>query len=228
MSTPSQARIVRKDFFEIFVGAKNGLGLSNSTGPRGNSKQSNLRADLISKMNLKSKDENGLWCPITQEYWPSGSMQTCHFFQWKHGQNTMNAIFGQSNHNSELMKAEHAILWFEEAEQRFPSRQFVIVPDIPDNSDQVQVERWEASFIREYKIRILNPQSNTMSAKILRTDKRWNVLDGTKVEFRSDWRPRARYIYFSYCCAMVAEAFAGRHLMVSKNEPGTPYWGTRG
>ena len=228
MSNPSQARIVRKAFFELFVGAKNGLGISNSTGPRDNSKQSNLRVDLISKMNPNSEEENGLWCPITKEYWPSGSMQAGHFFPWKHGQDTMNAIFGQSNDNSELMKAENAILWFEEAEQRFSNRQFVIIPDIPDNSDQGQVERWEASSIRDYKIRILNPQSKTMSAKILRTDKRWNDLDGTKVEFRSDWRPRARYIYFSYCCAMVAEALAGRHLMVSKNELGTPYWGTRG
>ena len=155
-------------------------------------------------------------------------MQAGHFFPWKHGQDVMNAIFGQTDDNSELMKAENAILWFEEAQERFSSRQFVIIPDIPDNSDQGQIERWEASPIRDYKIRILNPQSKSMSAKILRTNKRWNDLDGTKVEFRSDWRPRARYIYFSYCCAMVAEAFAGRHLMVSKNELGAPYWGTPG
>ena len=228
---------LRGAFVELFIGATNGLGIRNSPGPRSSSKQSNLRAELVRKMKLEHPDEAKvhLWCPVTKEYWHPSSMQAGHFYPWKYGQTNMDAIFGpmgDSTGGSELMKAENAILWSQEAEERFSKRLFVIVPNIPDNPDQSQVETWEATPVRDYKIRIIAPENKLMSGEVhssLNSQKIWRDLDGTKVEFKSEWRPRARYIYFAYCCAMLAESFAGRHLTVSRdNELGTGYWGTRG
>ena len=228
---------LRRAFAERFIGATNGLGSRNSPGPRSSSKQSNLRAELIRKMKLEHPNEAKvhLWCPVTKEYWHPSSMQAGHFYPWKYGQTNMDAIFGpmgDSTGGSELMKAENAILWSQEAEERFSKRLFVIVPNVPDNPDRSQVASWEATPVRDYRIRIIAPENKLMSGEVhssLNSQKIWRDLDGTKVEFRSEWRPRARYIYFAYCRAVLAESFAGKHLKASRdNELGIRYWGTRG
>ena len=104
----------------------------------------------------------------------------------------------------------------------------MIVPNVPDEPTTEQVKQWGLSSPKEYKIRVLNPDAKTMNMPIMTTDKLWKEVDGKLIEFRSDFRPRAQYLYFAYCAAMLRRSFAGKQLQVSKSELRKKYWETPG
>ena len=141
----------------------------------------------------------------------------------------MDAIFRRPDDGaSELFRAENGILWSSEVEERFEAGHFVIGPDIPDQAEQKEIDSWEASSRKEYRIRVLNPRDAKRITKIFNTQRRWADLDHQRVQFKTDFRPRARYLYFAYCEAMLRRSFAGKRLEVSRAESGKRSWGTRG
>lgn len=57
----------------------------------------------------------------------------------------------------------------------------------------------------------------------------WAQLDGRELGFLSDHRPRARYLYYSYCVAMLRRAHhQGEHEHIQKDHLGRKFWGTPG
>ena len=219
----------RRSFLQLFIGSETGLGIRNSRGRRDATEQSDFRQDLRLKMGSDHPDplRELFWCPVTRDYWDK--VTAGHFFPWKSGEATMEAIFGRSESGeSEMFKAENGILWSECAEERFEGGHFVIVPDIVDQPTQEQVDTWEASDPKEYKIKVLNPNHSKMQMKIGNTDKTWADLDNDRLQFMTNFRPRARYLYFAYCAAMLRRSHAGNHLEVSSAEPGKRFWGTPG
>ncbi len=222
---------LRRSFFSLFVGASTGLGIKIGQGPRDSQLQSDFKADLKFRMSSShpDPDKDLLWCPITGMYWAAQMVVAGHLFPWKSGQDTMDVIFGRPGDGaSELFKAENGILWSKDVEERFEAGHFVIVPDILDESKEKEIDDWEASSPKEYKIRVLNPSHEKMTKKILDTETRWAELDNQRVQFKTDFRPRARYLYFTYCLGMLRQCFAGKHLEVSRAEIGRRFWGTRG
>ena len=222
---------LRRGFVGLFVGAQTGWGTGNQRRLRDNHLQSDFRADLKLEMGSEhpNPDMEVLWCPITSCYWSETGITAGHLFPWKCGQDNMDAIFGRpDDKGSELFKVEMGILWSTESEKRFQAGHFVIVPDIPDQANQQLIEKWELSNPKEYKIRVLNPDHEKMTKKILDTQKRWADLDDQRVHFRTNFRPRARYLYFCYCEAMLRRSFACQHLNVSRAELRKRFWGTPG
>ena len=218
-------------FMDLFTGAKTGLGIKNSRGQRDNSLQSNFVAELMTKLDSRHPDtgKDEVWCPATGRYWPKGCMTAGHIFPSKCGETTIETIFGRpEGGRSELFRAENGILWSTPAEERFEGGHFVIVPDIVDQPTQQDVNTWEASDPREYKIRVLNPGDVSMKRQIFGTDKLWADLDNERMKFKTNFRPRARYLYFAYCAAMLRRSFAGKNLETSKAELRKKFWGARG
>lgn len=62
--------------------------------------------------------------------------------------------------------------------------------------------------------------------------KTWREIDGKRLEFRTSFRPAARYLYFHYCVQVLRRAWAhntgGGPLPTLKDEAGKPFWGTPG
>ena len=234
MSDDSPDFILRKSFVGLFIGAKSGWDIKNNPGRRDKNTQETYKNDLIKVFG--SRHENPLkeeyWCPITGQYWPRSSIRAAHFFPRRAGEDTMNIIFGKTKNEdgiSELNKAENRIIWSQEAEERFINGSFTLVPDIRDNAEAEEIERWEKLEIKEYKIRVLNREDPSMQTEIFATDKKWLELDNQRVKFRTDFRPRARYLYFAYCEAMLRRCFTrGKDKEVSKEELGRRSWGTPG
>ena len=57
----------------------------------------------------------------------------------------------------------------------------------------------------------------------------WRDLDGQKVLFRGNFRPRARYLYFTYCMAILRKSWnKDKPTTALSDELGKPYWGTAG
>ena len=226
----------RKPYLQLSIGAETGLGIKNSTGQRDDSRQSAFRSELILKMgsehprSVSGRVVPTLWCPIQRNYLPKDAITASHLFPWRCGEATMQAIFGRSDSgHSELFKAENGILWSKEAERRFEAGHFVIVPDIPDQPTEQQLDTWEASDPKEYKISVLNPTHGSMMDETLAyRDVTWAALDNERLQFKSTFRPRARYLYFAYCAAMLRRSFGGKHLEVSSAELGKNFWGVPG
>ena len=222
---------LRRSFVKLFIGAKTGLNIKNCRGQRDNSLQSNFVAELMTKMDSRHPDTRSdvIWCPATGSYWPKDATTVGHIFPLNCGEATMEAIFGRlEGGQSELFRAENGILWSTEAEARFEGGHFVIVPDIVDQPTQQEVDTWEASDPREYKIRVLNPDHDLMKRLVWNTDKIWADLDNERMKFKTNFRPRPRYLYFAYCAAMLRRSFGGKHLEVSRLELRKRFWGTPG
>ena len=222
---------LRRSFIQLFVGAETGLVIKNSRGQRDNSLQSAFRSELILKMGSEHPMSNReeLWCPIHRSYFPTPIVTAGHLFPWKCGEATMQSIFGLSDSGySELFKAENGILWSSQAEDRFEEGHFVVVPDVPDLPTEQQLDTWEASDPKEYKIKVLNPKHTKMQMIVYGKDITWAALDNERLEFKTSFRPRARYLYFTYCTAMLRRSFAGKHLEISRAELRKRFWGTPG
>jgi hypothetical protein len=61
------------------------------------------------------------------------------------------------------------------------------------------------------------------------TEKTWNDLDGQPVAFRSNQRPRARYLYFYYVVSVLGRSWnENKHWDLFKKELGKKVWATPG
>jgi hypothetical protein len=110
---------------------------------------------------------------------------------------------------------------------------FVIVPRLPENPSVSEVSAWNSSHPKEYKVRIIDMKHEVIDHVILPdSPQTWRDLDGTNVEFRSDFRPRARYLYFNYCVQILKVSWKpGKHREMGEAiqmELGRHFWGTPG
>ena len=230
MRNTSAEFTIRQSYVTHFVG--DGWGITHSRGDRDPEDQTNFRDDLEKKMQSKHPDplKSLFWCPVTAMYWIHRGTTAGHLFPWKGGEMSMDAIFGRirdEDGKSELFKAENGILWCTDAEDRF-SKQFTIVPNVPDKPSEEDIERWQDAEVKDYKVKVLNHDDETMQMKIGDTDTTWADLDNRKLVFKTTFRPRARYLYFCYCEAMLRRSFGGKHKEVSKEELRKRFWGTPG
>ena len=231
MRSQEERSSFRRTFMDLFIRAETGMGIKNSRGQRDNSLQSNFVAELMTKLDSRHPGARSdeVWCPATGRYWPKESTTAGHIFPSKCGETTMETIFGRpEGGRSELLRAENGILWSTPAEERFEGGHFVIVPDIVDQPTQQDVDTWEASDPREYKTRVLNPGDVSMKRLIPGTDKLWADLDNERMKFKTNFRPRPRYIYFAYCAAMLRRSLADKHIETSRAELRKKFWGSPG
>jgi hypothetical protein len=111
-SVDSIKKATKRSFVRLFTTSPLGLGItSTGAGRRDPSQQSCFRSDLIKAYNVEhpvSKSEY-IWCPIFCDYFPKDTMTAAHLFAYKHGQETMDAIFGPTN-TPELFSPRNGLL----------------------------------------------------------------------------------------------------------------------
>ncbi|KAK2794863.1 hypothetical protein FQN50_009848 [Emmonsiellopsis sp. PD_5] len=210
------ATFQRRAFFEQFTASRLGLDIVAGAGKRDPSDQSNFRESMIKAYACKDPDRERLhlddhWCPIISEWVHKFDVKAGHLFSYKHGQDTMTAIFGQTE-EPELFHPRNGLIMFDRVEDMFDCGFFVIAPDIPnDNPTADEIRRWQTTHPREYKLHILDMNHPTAS-KPVGTIRNiyWKDLHGKRLEFRSDARPRARYLYFHYLTQILRYAWHER------------------
>jgi hypothetical protein len=116
------------------------------------------------------------------------------------------------------------------AEECFDKYLFVIVPAINDERDSAQIREWHEMEAKPYRIRVVDPDDKLMkSAVVPGGERKWTDLDGEELEFKSTARPRARYLYYHYCVAMLRRSWhRGEHATILKDELGRKLWATPG
>jgi hypothetical protein len=226
-------KATRRSFVELFTTSKLGLGITNTgRGRREASAQRRFRAACIKAYNASNPDpkKQFLWCPIIRDWFPRVSTCAAHLFAYMHGQDLMDTVFGVME-KPELFSPLNGMIVSQLVEGKFDKGFMAIVPRLPDYPTQQQIAQWNLSEPKEYKVRILDLENPEVDEFILPGSERtWRDLDGADVEFRSTFRPRARYFYFHYCMQILrrawrAEKIAAEHM---KKEFGKGYWGTIG
>ena len=224
---------MRRSFIELFTTSKIGLGINTAgQGRRNASEQSKFRDALISAYDSRNA-QNWIWDPIIKKYVSKFDAKAAHLFAYRHGQDVMNAIFGPMN-PPELMSPLNGLMVCSEIEDRLDKGFFAIVPRLPDNPNNEATIAWTNSQPKEYKIRILNFQhpdiDKIVHPQVQAEELTWRKLDGANVEFRNDFRPRARYLYFHFCLQVLRLSWSHqqKNATTLKKELGRVYWGTRG
>ena len=231
MDADSEDGTRRRVFMKLFTTSHLGLNITNtSIGKRDNGAQSKFRADLlkISESRHPDKKRDLIWCPVTGGYHQEVAMVAAHLFSYRHGQDTMDAIFGR-NATSELFSPYNGILMNNTAESFFDKGYYVIVPQVSATPSLQEIKDWHKVEPKNYQIRVLEPDVKAMNQFIGETDRLWRDLDGQKVLFRGNFRPRARYLYFTYCMAILRKSWnKDKPTTALSDELGKPYWGTAG
>ncbi len=226
-----EAKTKRRAFIQLFTTSKLGLGINTTgAGRRPNEEQSDFRKALIKAYDSRHpKNRKWLWCPILKEWVAESEATAAHLFAYMHGQAVMNSIFGAMD-PPELFSPLNGILIASEVEAAFDKGLFVIVPRLSENASPAERSLWSLSDPKQYKIRLLDLDHPSIDEPIRPPSERtWRELDGTNVEFRSDFRPRARYLYFHHCLQILRRSWKEKHQGQSlKKEIGKAFWGTPG
>ncbi|OJJ45725.1 hypothetical protein ASPZODRAFT_152732 [Penicilliopsis zonata CBS 506.65] len=226
-------RSLREFFMNLFMSSHMGLGIKTDMGPRDSSEQSNFRDRLLQDYN-SLRDDKLIWCPILHTWIDPENATAAHLFSYKHGQASMDAIFGHTR-PAELFSSRNGLIIASQIEKFFDAGVLVIVPDIPERPTRSMLSAWlYQKTPREYKLRIIDSSWEKLGRPVLSMDHgtTWKDLDGRKLRFRSNFRPAARYLYFHYCLQVLRRAWkvgpgqrAAFHL---QDELGKPFWGTPG
>ena len=219
----------RRWFMHFFTRSPNGLAVTG--GRRDKTVQGNFRFSLIEAQNAKHPNHvknKSLWCPVTCTWVHQELTTAAHIFPWKHGQETMTKIFGPGSEH-EMFSAKNGILMSILAETRM-DKGLVIVPFVNDKS-AAEVDAWHKSALKRYQVRVLDKDHSLMQGEIPWSDPKmeWADLDGHELQFRSEHRPRARYLYYSYCVSMLRRSHhQGKQEEILKDHLGRKFWGTPG
>jgi hypothetical protein len=223
-------RVVLKLFTTPALSLELGLG----QGRRPTTEQSSFRQNLIKAYDAAHYSKGLVWCPITGDWRDDTTATASQIFSCRHGQDTMVALFGKSSKN-EMFSPKNGLILANQVEGLFESGLFVIVLDIEDET-QNSIEKWNKQSPKEYKLRLINPQHNNAQYRVM-LDKEgtWSDWDGRKLKFRNNFRPRARYLYFHYCCQMLRYAWSSNKYKPAADKP-TPlrhglkkhFWGPPG
>ncbi|OAX77751.1 hypothetical protein ACJ72_07946 [Emergomyces africanus] len=234
-STDSPSLALRRSYLELFLSSKRGLGVVSGSGKRADKVQSTFRKDLITAYNSQTSTPHLLeyiWCPILSTWVHESSAIASHIFGYKHGQQTMDAIFGKME-QPELFHPKNGLMLSSVVESKFNSGLFAIVPNLPDIPSPEEIAQWQESEPKDYKLRIVDRDPvklNMSTAFVPGSGTTWKDLDGKKLDFRSDFRPRARYLYYHYCLQILRVAFRERFEgeIIREKELQKPFWGSPG
>lgn len=232
----NEGKGIRRGFLKLFTTSKSfglGIGLMGA-GPRDSSIQSNFRSELIKISNAEhpQRGKTYLWCPVIGEFLDESAITAAHIFAHFHGQEIMDAIFGAMD-PPELFSPRNGILMSKQAEKHFDKGHIVIVPTLSSNSSASDVNSWQHQHPERYEIRVLDRDGQGMENFIsVSSELKWSDLDGRELQFRSDHRPRARYLYFHYCASVLRLSWRTPEIKTDgtavTKELKKRFWGTPG
>lgn len=101
----------------------------------------------------------------------------------------------------------NGILKSHAAESLFDKGYYVIVPQVSEDPSLQEIQDWHLVEPKNYQIRVLEPNVKAMTQFIGNSDRLWRDLVGQKALFRGNFRPRARYHYFTYCMAVLRKSW---------------------
>ncbi|CAG8395724.1 unnamed protein product [Penicillium salamii] len=235
LHTRTRSRGLRASFIKLFTTSKLGLGISyTGAGRRNPDDQTLFRANMIRDYGAQRPGYDHLWCPVLGDWRDDRTIVAAHLFGYMHGQATMDAIFGKKKH-PELFSPRNGILVSIFIEEHLDSGKLVIVPDLEDRPKIADLIGWLKTPVRNLKMRVLDSNWNKLETQITRDlPLKYKDLDNRRLNFKTDFRPAAKYLYFHYVIQLLRYAWQSdsqggeQAIRIMKGEQGKPYWGTPG
>ena len=214
-----------RSFVDMYLTSSLGanLSLGNKRDP---DEQRALREECIKCYNSRiNPKKDPLWCPILQEY---RARVTCaHIVPSRTPDSTFKEIFD----TEEKMKVQNTMILDTVVEELFDRYFIAIVPDV-DECSPAAISLWMQSEPRDYRVKVIQSEPAVMKREpYSNSTMTYADLDGRKLQFKSNFRPRSRYLYFHYAICI---------LKLSLNEKKTSephqkeiegdraFWGTKG
>jgi hypothetical protein len=226
-------RTLRAAFMKLFTSSKMGLNIKQTgAGARSKKMQSDFQSKMIDLYGSRHESQkHWLWCPVLGDWEVAQHVTTAHLFAYMHGQDAMDAVFGKAK-KPELFSPRNGLLISSTIEKFFDSGKLVIVPDVPSKPSAIDIRTWIRQEPRGYKVRIIDPTWEMLDQFIRpQSPTKWRDLDNKRLEFRTPFRPRARYLYFHYCVQILRHTWqqnGENSLAALRDEVGKPFWGTPG
>lgn len=180
-----------------------------------------LREKVLQKYGGRTEARTAIWCPITHIMHSAGNVKATHIFPNAAGHANMKAIFELD----ELHTPLNVILMCSEAEERFDASLFALVPHA--ERTEAGIAAWRKTEPRDYVFRVIDPKAARMKEPVFGLEKTWVELDGQVVAFKTDARPRARYLYWHWACSVIKKARMDNAEQLEQRQKDV-YWGTRG
>ncbi|KAK3349160.1 hypothetical protein B0T25DRAFT_569812 [Lasiosphaeria hispida] len=194
-------------------------------------------------------DHNAIWEPVLGVWLVGELVVAANLFPWQSA-DMMKPIFG-AEARDELFSPANGIFLHHAIERAFDRGFLVIVPDIEieprnplapweDQEERRNAEReWERKHPREYRIKVLDATPCCMGEPVFPKEvfkfefETLAELDGRRLKFHNDARPRARYIWWSFLSAVTQLTWKGSvavpdSLIQKEVLKGTRHWGTFG
>ncbi|KAI0450563.1 hypothetical protein F5B21DRAFT_426424 [Xylaria acuta] len=221
----------------LFTTSRRGLDVNAGMGPRERKDQRAFHKALLNHYNLedeKDKSKRGLLWSVAHGDWVQRQgLMAAHIYPYAWGQRQMTELFGEEC-SDELLSPRNGLMLPQCIEQAMEDWAIVIVPAIDDDPTAEEAEEWAESSTREYKFRVLNPNHPGLSEIMLSLQgipTCGKDLDQVRLKFRNELRPRARYLWLWFACAVLRQ-FWKRD---PRNAPsgltpqlGKGMWGTQG
>ncbi|KAF4976145.1 hypothetical protein FZEAL_7164 [Fusarium zealandicum] len=240
-----RAKSSRESWVRLFITSKVGLDLPGRAGPRDSSAQANMAQAMDEAYCPVPIFDGYRWDPVLHIWYESEVIHAAHLFPWRQSQ-SMDDIFGKGS-VSEIFSPLNGLFLHKTVEAALDKGLIAIVPDVdlePAGPDLPELDRqehsdrcreWESRVIKDYKVIVLNKTSPEVN-KVKFPSERFRIstlleLDGRKLVFKTDFRPRARYIWWTFLNTVLHTAWHQsqknnvQHQEVRKS---TRYWGSRG
>ncbi|KAL8783509.1 MAG: hypothetical protein Q9195_009363 [Heterodermia aff. obscurata] len=170
-----------------------------TSGKRSKAHQAQMRSEAIKKYSPGvGAPLNEYWCPIAQDFYATSSFKAAHIVPHRLGPEVVDCLFG-AGAGLRLYSADNCLFIHTEAEARFDSGCFVLIPAVPLENP-----------IKSWRIRVTNDAARHHKIG----EKPLGELDSAIVNWRnSDERPAARFLYFHFVITLLRN-----------KRDGTPGW----
>ncbi|KAK0703032.1 hypothetical protein B0T26DRAFT_838826 [Lasiosphaeria miniovina] len=238
--TVKQSSPIRRAFQAMFSTSQLSICADKvSIGARKRSEQSKFKDDLIQFYRAATTKRNKPKIIVTVHDSATGyefvklGVTAAHLFPYKLGPDVLVAVFGEDV-ESELMTSLNGLLLQPDVESALDDGAIAIVPDLPDNPTTEQVADWERKEPKNYRWCIIDEDAESLETVVVPEGQGISIreLEGQRLSFKNDNRPRARYLYFLFVVAQLKMAWRHEYRTdpAKKLKPqlGKGFWATRG
>ncbi|SPJ85114.1 uncharacterized protein FTOL_10972 [Fusarium torulosum] len=219
MKLAERMKSERESWVRLSAASKVDLGLDGGAGQRDNTAQTKMRKTMREAY-CPDAGDRALWDPVFVKWESALVMKAVHLCPWKQNQ-TMDEIFGPGSHK-ELFSPYNGLFLHPDTEDALVKGHIAIVPDVelepadaklPQNDQRERNDRlleWESAEVKNYKLVVLNKSHKEVNRVWFRNGGETTKLlqlDGRKLVFRTDFRPRARYVWWTFMFAILKNAW---------------------
>ena len=221
-----------EEFKELWKTSSFGWGLNIGFGERDKGVQRSLRDAVLEAYDAFDSDADRCWCPFIRKWEKRERVKAAHLFPHKSTQKYMTRIFGTKD---ELSHPRNALPMADYIEEQFDKDRITLIPNLPEDATDKDWDNWRKErIVRQYKIRIVNKSAREITTQKVEGGIYDGLtlleLDNKPVEFRNNYRPRARYLFYHYLECLNAQVTGYPHLKkeIIYNEIQKPVWPSMG